>query len=140
MFGNKKPNSPEKGHISTSSGSAINTLVEGTTIEGQVNTKNDLRVDGTINGTINCSGKLIIGPSGHVEGDVICANAVIEGKIHGNLKVNEVLDVRESATVTGEIKTSKLLVQNGATFTGNCDMGSKLKSISKVSGKEANVS
>ena len=129
MFGNKKTTSIET-MSTTSNSSAINTLVEGTHVDGTINSTNDIRIDGRITGTINCEGKLIIGPSGKVEGIVVCQNAVIEGYFSGDLQVKEVLDVRESATILGEIKTSKLLVQNGATFNGNCDMGSKLKNLS----------
>jgi len=135
MFGNKKTTSSEYSSI-VSTSSNINTLVEGTSSEGTITTQNDLRIDGTVNGTINCGGKLIIGPTGRVEGDVNSQNAVIEGRFNGNLTVEDVLDVRESGTVMGEIKTSKLLVQNGATFTGNCDMGHRIKNISS----EANAS
>lgn len=127
MFGNKKTNSESVGISSGSS--TINTLVEGTTAEGTITTQNDLRVDGQVNGTIHCGGKLIIGASGFVDGEVTCTNAVIEGKFSGNLKVQEILDVRETANVTGEIKTGKLLVQNGAIFTGNCDMGGRVHSM-----------
>lgn len=127
MFGNKKSGavvSAAVGGMST-----INTLVEGTTLEGTINTQHDLRVDGQVNGTINCEGKLIIGGSGFVNGDVVAHNAVIEGRFDGNLHVHDILDVRETADVTGEIKTGKLLVQNGASFTGNCDMGHKIKNM-----------
>ena len=127
MFGNKKTNSETTSYSGSSS--VINTLVEGTTMDGTINTESDLRIDGYINGTINCGGKLIIGASGSVEGEVVASNAVIEGRFNGHRKVHEILDVRETADVTGEIKTGKLLVQNGAVFTGNCDMGHKVKSI-----------
>lgn len=128
MFGNKKTAGSESASPMANS-SAINTLVEGTYTEGTISTQRDLRIDGTVTGNINCEGKLIIGPTGNVDGDVTSHNAVVEGKFNGNLTVHEVLDVRESATVTGEIKTGKLLVQNGATFTGNCDMGHRIKNI-----------
>lgn len=136
MFGNKKGTTPAVGSSSTSS-SHINTLVEGTSAEGTITTNNDLRIDGQVNGTINCGGKLIVGPTGHVEGDISSQNAVIEGRVQGNIIIQDILDVRETATVNGEIKTGKLLVQNGATFTGNCDMGHKIKNISQ---HEANAS
>ena len=122
MFGNKKSNNTES--TSIGSGSVINSIVDGSSVEGKMNTKTDLRVDGAHNGTINCEGKLIIGPTGRIEGEVRCQNAVIEGYFKGNLIVHDVLDVRESANVAGDIKTSKLLVQNGANFNGTCDMGS----------------
>lgn len=129
MFGNKKNASPSS-NSTTPSSSHINTLVEGTTAEGNINTNSDLRIDGTVNGTVNCGGKLIVGPSGNVDGDITSQNAVIEGKVHGNIIIHDILDVRETASVSGEIKTGKLLVENGATFTGNCDMGHRIKNIS----------
>ncbi len=127
MFGNKKNTDPSAANISSSN---INTLVEGTTAEGTINTSSDLRIDGHVNGTINCGGKLIVGPSGNVEGDINSQNAVIEGRVQGNIVIQDILDVRETASVNGEIKTGKLLVQNGATFTGNCDMGHRIKNLS----------
>lgn len=129
MFGNKKGTQETTAASTGFSSSTINTLVEGTTVSGNIETQGDLRIDGTITGTINCGGKLIIGASGFIDGEVVTHNAVIEGKFNGNLDVHEVLDVRETATVTGEIKTGKLLVQNGATFTGNCDMGHRIKNL-----------
>ncbi|NNE25797.1 MAG: polymer-forming cytoskeletal protein [Saprospiraceae bacterium] len=127
MFGNTKKTGSEM--ATTTNKSAINTLVNGTKIEGTITAQNDIRIDGTVDGTLNCSGKLIIGAEGHVEGQASCQNAVIEGHFQGTLIVNDVLDVRENANVVGEIKTGKLNIQNGATFNGNCDMGNKIKSI-----------
>lgn len=132
MFGNnKKSNSDSPASLGASS-SGINTIVVGTVIEGTILAQNDIRIDGKVDGTLNCSGRLIIGPEGKVEGDANCQNAVIEGSFRGNLTVAEILDVRENATVIGEIKTGKLLVQNGATFNGNCDMGQRIKTISNA--------
>jgi len=130
MFGNKKTPGSESTLSIGSNTSTINTLVEGTQVQGEITAQNDLRIDGNITGTIRCEGKLIIGISGRIDGTVNCQNAVIEGKFKGEMNVTEVLDVRETASVQGEIKTSKLLVQNGASFNGNCDMGTRLKNIS----------
>ena len=124
----------------TSAATAINTLVNGTHIEGTIVAKSDIRIDGTVEGVLNCSGKLIIGAEGKVEGEATCQNAVIEGTFRGTLVVNDALDVRDNANVMGEIKTGKLNVQSGATFNGNCDMGQKIKSIPKADQKEATVS
>ena len=127
MFGNtKKPGSEM---ATTSNTSAINTLVNGTKIEGTITAQNDIRIDGIVDGTLTCSGKLIIGTDGRVEGQATCQNAVIEGHFQGTLIVHDVLDVRENANVVGEIKTGKLNVQAGAIFNGNCDMGQKIKNI-----------
>lgn len=128
MFGNTKKHSSETMQNQNPS-SAINTLVNGTHIEGTIVAKSDIRIDGTVEGSLNCAGKLIIGVDGRVEGESTCQNAVIEGTFRGTLIVHDSLDVRENANVVGEIKTGKLNVQAGAIFNGNCDMGQKIKNI-----------
>jgi len=139
MFGNtKKPSSDTMS--SNNSSSAINTLVNGTHVEGNIIAKSDIRIDGSVEGALECSGKLIIGLDGKVEGEASCQNAVIEGTFRGTLIVQDALDVRENANVVGEIKTGKLNVQSGAIFNGNCDMGQKLKSMPSSEKKEASAS
>lgn len=129
MFGNKKNTKAESTNFSAAGTSTINTLVEGTSIEGTITTQNDLRVDGHVNGTINCGGRLIIGASGHIEGEVISNTAVVEGKFDGNMHIHELLDVRETGNLNGEIKTGKLVVQDGGILTGSCDMGHIVKTL-----------
>lgn len=120
MFGSNKTEEVSKSPASPSG--AINALVKGTTIEGSLRCESDLRIDGTLKGKINCQAKLIIGPSGFVDGEIKCQNAVIEGKFKGILQVSELLNVRETAEVDGEITTNKLLVQSGAKFNVACHM------------------
>lgn len=98
-------------------------LVHGTSIEGTIKADNDIRIDGQLNGTLLCKGKLIIGPTGKIEGEVTCTNAVIEGGFSGTLKVEELLSVRETAKIEGDISTDKLTVQSGASFNVSCTMG-----------------
>lgn len=138
MFGNTKKSGSETMQSTSSSG--INTLVSGTTIEGTITAQNDIRIDGIVDGILNCKGKLIIGQEGKVEGQAICQNAVIEGNFQGSLTVQDVLDVRENANVVGDIKTGKLHVQQGAVFNGNCDMGKKIKSIQTPQSEPSNES
>lgn len=139
MFGNTKKQSSDSMSSSNPS-SAINTLVGGTHIEGTIVAKSDIRIDGVVEGKLDCSGKLIIGIDGKVEGEATCQNAVIEGTFRGTLVVHDSLDVRDNANVVGDIKTGKLNVQAGAIFNGNCDMGQKIKSIPASGNKEASVS
>ena len=82
-----------------------------------------MRIDGTLEGNLSCAGKLILGPKGLITGQIDCQNAVIEGSIDGIIRVKELLQVKESANITGEITTSKLLVQPGAIFNVKCNMG-----------------
>ena len=102
-----------------------NSLVQGTRLEGTITTESDIRIDGTLVGSVKSKGKVIIGPSGHIEGDIQCRNAVIEGRFEGNLQVNELLQVKDSAHVEGDVRTKKLIVQSGSVFNVNCSMGAQ---------------
>ena len=130
MFGSKKSTEDVR---STNGGSktalpsgdnALNSLVRGTVVEGSVVAENDIRVDGVIKGTLSCSAKVIIGPSGLIDGEVRCQNAMIEGKFFGKLRVNELLSVKETAEVVGDVVTEKLSVAPGAIFDVTCKMKS----------------
>ncbi len=103
--------------------SGINSLGHNTSIKGDLSTESDIRLDGTLIGNLNCKGKLILGPKGNIQGDVVCDNAVIEGRIDGTIRVKDLLHVKETAKITGEISTNKLTVQSGAVFNVKCDMG-----------------
>ena len=109
----------------------LNRIVDGTVIEGTFNSKSNIRVDGTVTGTINTKGRLVVGPKGRIEGDVICNNAEVEGVIEGKIKVNELLALRATAKILGDIHTGKLAIEPGATFTGTCSMGGVVKEMSK---------
>lgn len=124
MFNNKKEvTQSKKSIIPTTASHSLNTLVKGTLVEGTVKSESDIRIDGVIKGTLNCNAKVIIGPSGYIEGKVKCANAVIEGKFEGSLHVTELLNVRENAKISGDVITNKLIVQSGSVFNVDCKMG-----------------
>lgn len=101
----------------------LNSLVKGTQVEGTIQSDADIRVDGSLKGDLTSKAKVIIGPTGFVEGQIHCQNAVIEGRFEGTLHVKELLNVREKADVSGEVHTHKLIVQSGAVFNVNCTMG-----------------
>jgi cytoskeletal protein CcmA (bactofilin family) len=109
--------------------SSMNKIGDGTSINGDINSNGDIRIDGSIVGTVKCKGKLILGPSGIVQGDIICANAEISGTVKGNVQVNELLNLKASANVNGEIGTGKLSIEPGANFSGTCVMGAVVKDI-----------
>jgi cytoskeletal protein CcmA (bactofilin family) len=123
MFGNTKNESKSNGIISTPSTTTSNSLVQGTNVEGTVQAEKDIRIDGTMKGTLICKGKVIIGPTGTIIGDVQCENAVIEGRFEGVMTVGEVLHIKETAKVEGDISTQKLIVQPGSIFNVKCKMG-----------------
>ncbi len=134
MFGNKKESSNTSASTSSNSSTGgTNSLVQGTTIEGVLNAGSDIRIDGHLNGKLICTGRLIVGTTGVIDGEVECQNAIIEGKFTGKLSVKELLNIKETANVSGDISTGKLLVQAGAMFNVNCDMGGqKIKSMKEA--------
>ncbi|MBL7818755.1 MAG: polymer-forming cytoskeletal protein [Saprospiraceae bacterium] len=106
---------------------ALNSLVRGTKVEGTITADSDIRIDGTIKGTLVCTAKVIIGPSGLIDGEVKCQNAVIEGKFYGILRVSELLSIKETAEVVGDVTTAKLSVAPGAIFDVTCKMKAETK-------------
>lgn len=122
MFNSKKQESQTANSNSPAS-AGTNSIVAGTKIEGELIANSDIRIDGEIVGKLQCSGKVIIGDKGKFQGDIQCVNAVIEGSFTGKLFVKELLNVRETAKINGEINTNKLIVQSGAIFNVNCTMG-----------------
>ncbi len=124
MFGTAKKEEPKAASSvqSPANPNALNALVKGTTVEGTIRSESDLRIDGTVKGKISCSAKVIIGPTGFVDGEIKCQNAVVEGRFTGNIHVAELLNIRESAEVSGEIYSAKLNIVAGAVFNGNMHM------------------
>lgn len=102
----------------------FNRIVEGTTITGDINSTEGIRLDGKLLGNLTTDGKLVIGTSGYVKGTIKCNNSDIEGKVEGKIFVTELLSLKSTATITGDITTNKLSVEPNAIFTGNCNMGS----------------
>lgn len=117
--------------------SAMNKIGDGTSINGDINSNGDIRIDGSIVGSVNCKGKLILGASGSVQGDIICANAELSGSVKGNVHVAELLNLKSSATVNGEISTGKLSIEPGANFSGTCVMGAVVKDIKNAEQRQS---
>jgi len=117
----------EKSTSSTdrSNGNSATLIGAGTTLNGDVFSESDLRIDGTINGNVSSSAKVIIGNTGVVEGNVEGQHADINGKVLGNIIAKELLQLRGECNVQGNIAATKLQVEPTATFNGNCQMGSQ---------------
>ncbi len=117
MFGKNTENT------ANAAGKTLNLFSEGTVIKGDIKTNNDIRIDGIIEGLIYSDAKVVIGPNGKVIGDIMCQNADISGKVSGVVSVKELLFLKNTAEVNGDIDTNKLVVESGAKFNGNCSMG-----------------
>jgi len=110
-------------NVSTENDSnAINIIGVGTEITGDINTNGDMRIDGVLNGNIITEGKLVVGETGKVKGEVDCKNSEVLGMVEGKIKVKELLSLNSSARIYGDIVTKKLSIEPGAVFTGNCNM------------------
>jgi len=106
-----------------------NILAKHTKIIGDVSSEGDFRIDGLLEGTLITNGRVIIGVEGSVSGKVSCDNADIEGKFAGELKVNKMLTIKASASISGEVVLGKLSVEPGATFNASCTMKGAVKEL-----------
>lgn len=114
-----------------------NRIVEGTVIKGDIDTQTDFRFDGELIGNFKSTGKLVLGPTGIITGDVICNNADIEGKLNGTIQVTELLNVKTKASIKGEVTVGKLSVEPGADFSATCTMKDNSSDLLISDGKEA---
>lgn len=134
MFTNKKEDS-RKAEISNSA----NTISKETTIDGNVETTGNLRIEGKVKGNIRARSKVVLGISGEVEGKIYAQTADIEGTVKGMVQVEGLLTLKSNAHIKGDINTGKLIMEAGAVFDGRCKMGSFKNSDALESGSTKNV-
>jgi cytoskeletal protein CcmA (bactofilin family) len=106
----------------TENPTTINLISNGTDITGDIKSNGDIRIDGSLTGNLNTKGKVVIGPTGRVNGEVICKNSEVSGMIEGKIIVGQLLNLKASSKIFGDIVTAKLAIEPGARFTGNCNM------------------
>jgi len=113
-----------------------NHIRPGTTIVGEINSDESIRFDGTLKGNLYSKGRLVVGATGTIEGDVHCVSADISGKIKGKLVVSDLLSLKSTAKVVGEIQTAKLAIEPGAEFNGTCSMNENAASAAALGAKK----
>ena len=106
----------------TETANTINLIANGTNVTGDVKSDSGIRVDGQLKGKMNIKGKVVIGNPGLVEGDIICKQIEVSGQVNGNIQAAELVSLKTSARINGEIVTRKLAIEPGAVFTGTCRM------------------
>jgi len=111
--------------------SDFNKIVVGTKIKGEIISDGDLRIDGEVEGNISVKGKIVLGVSGKIQGEIICKNAEIQGKVDAQIKVEELLSLKESAKVEGNVITRKIAIEPGAILSGSIDMNHSNKADKK---------
>jgi cytoskeletal protein CcmA (bactofilin family) len=102
--------------------STINLLGAGTSITGDINCNGDIRINGTLNGNLTTKGRLIIGETGKIKGEISCKNADILGNIDGKITVSDLLSLKVTANVVGEIIVGRISIEPGCKFNGTCKM------------------
>jgi len=105
-----------------SDSAARNIIGNGTKITGDIALKGDFRIDGELIGSIQSEGRIVIGSSGKVEGNISCQNADISGILKGNLQATDLTSLKSGAVVTGDLKTGRIAIELGAKYSGRCDM------------------
>jgi len=114
-----------------SQSSGVNAICEGTIINGDIVAKNDLRIDGDLNGNMTTTGRIVIGISGTVTGEIKCNNIEVLGAVNGDIEAHDVVTLKGDAKVTGNIITKRLSVEPGIVFNGFCKMSNSSDSINK---------
>ncbi|HZY80116.1 MAG TPA: polymer-forming cytoskeletal protein [Cyclobacteriaceae bacterium] len=107
---------------------------KGTTLEGNIETFGNVRIDGKVIGNIRSKSKVALGPNSQVDGNITAQNADIEGEVKGRIEISELLVLKATAAVHGDILTGKLVVEPGAVFNGSCKMGAAIKDIKIADG------
>jgi cytoskeletal protein CcmA (bactofilin family) len=124
MFNTKNKTDMQQEKTNGNGGATL--ISSGTTLKGDISSQNDLRIDGTIIGNVSSAAKIVIGSNGVVEGDITGNQADIVGKVSGNIRTKELLQLRGDSIVNGNLYAGKLQVEPTATFNGQCHMGANV--------------
>lgn len=133
MFSGGSKNKTRKEAVTT--GNPLNIIGTETKLHGDLESSGDIRIDGTIEGHVTVSQRLVLGEGGVIKGDIVASNAIISGLLQGNIRVDQTLVLKPSARIEGDISTDKIVIESGAQFNGRCTMNVQLTSVpQKASG------
>jgi cytoskeletal protein CcmA (bactofilin family) len=113
-----------------SSASTMNVIGKGTTVTGDIETSSDIRIDGKLDGNLFCKARVILGQGAILDGNLNASHAELAGEVNGKVEVKEMLTLKSSSTIHGDINTGKLVIEAGAKFNGSCKMGAVSKEVS----------
>ncbi|MBX6381258.1 cytoskeletal protein CcmA (bactofilin family) [Thermoflavifilum aggregans] len=102
--------------------SEVNLIASGTLIRGHITSAGDIRIDGKLDGTLSTDARVVVGKEGEIHGDIVCKSADIMGKVKGTIRVEDLLSLKETAVVEGDIYTHRLEMAPSAVFNGQCKM------------------
>ena len=121
--------SKEQKKVAEEISNSTNTIGKGTVLEGNIETYGNIRIEGKVIGNIKSKSKIALGNSSQVDGNIIAQNADLEGEVKGKIEISEMLILKATAVVHGDIVTGKLVVEPGAVFNGTCKMGAAVRDI-----------
>ena len=121
-----------------SDNNSVSRISAGTVIKGEIISPNDIRIDCVFEGTLKVKGKVVVGNTATIKGDIICDNCDICGKLDGNVYVKDTLALKEGCTVNGNLHIKRLSVELGAVFNGNCKTISEAE-FDKLTGAQVAV-
>jgi len=116
-----------------------NVIAKNTIIVGDIKADGDFRIDGTLEGNLTIKGKVIIGVTGSVKGNIIAAVADIEGESSGSLKAEKTLTLKSTAKISGDVVVGKLSIEPGADFNATCIMTGIIKNVKNSNGKKSQI-
>lgn len=114
----------------------LNIINAGTTILGDLNSEGDMRIDGTVKGYVSSKARLVLGNTCRVDGDIKAVNLELSGEVNGNIYVTELLTIKATAKINGDIVSNKLIIEAGAEFNGNCSMREQKNVLKKITTEE----
>ena len=117
---------------------SISRISAGTVIKGEILSPTDIRIDGTFEGRVQSKGRVVVGESAVIKGDIVCENVDLWGKVDGNLFVKNTLSLKEGCVVDGNLHIRRLSVELGSTFNGNCKTITEAE-FNKLAGLETAV-
>ncbi|MFD2200024.1 bactofilin family protein [Shivajiella indica] len=113
-----------------------NVISKETRIKGDIDAQGNIRIEGTVEGLVKSKSKIVIGDSAVIKGNLSSVEAEISGKVDGEVCCSDILYLKKTAYITGNIITKKLVVENGAVFEGKCQMNSKPLKVTGKDGEE----
>ena len=119
-----------------SDNNSVSRISAGTVIKGEIISPNDIRIDCSFEGTLKVKGKVVVGNTATIKGDIICDNCDIFGKLDGNVYVKDTLGLKDGCVVNGNLHIRRISVELGSTFNGNCRMITEAE-FNKIAGVEA---
>jgi cytoskeletal protein CcmA (bactofilin family) len=119
----------EQKRVAEEISNSSNVIGKGTVLEGNIETFGNIRIEGKVIGNVKSKSKIALGTGSHIDGNITAQNADIEGEVKGRIEISDMLVLKATAVVHGDIATGKLVVEPGAVFNGSCKMGAAVKDM-----------